>query len=97
MDGCPLSRSSLHALSKASPMISVIRSSNTVPALRLNGRIDATLGSLHCWRAFGACNAKCPGFHKPGANTKTVVLELKFGVEPFRQRPHQLKAQPSIG
>jgi hypothetical protein len=97
MDGCPLSCSSLQALSKASPMISVIRSSNTVPALRLNRRMDATLMSLHCRRAFDACNAKCPGFHEPGANTKTVVLELKFGVQPFRQRPHQLKAQSSIG
>src|SRR6185437_352448 len=37
------------------------------------------------------------GLHKPGANTKTAVFKFKFCVEPVRERPHELKAQPAIG
>ena len=44
-----------------------------------------------------AHDTRCPGLHQPGANTETVVFELKFGVKAVRQRPHQLKAQPAIG
>ncbi len=41
--GCPVSCSSLHAASKASPMMRVVASSNT--PLGTNGRIDPTLPS----------------------------------------------------
>lgn len=37
-----------------------------------------------------------PWSYKAGANTKTVMFELKFCVKPIRQRSHELKAQPSI-
>ena len=35
--------------------------------------------------------------NEAGGDTKTVMLKLKFGIEPIRQRSHELKAQSSIG
>ena len=29
---------------------------------------------------------------QPGANAKAVVFKLKLGIEPIRQRPHELEA-----
>ena len=45
---------------------------------------------------FFISNHRRLGFNKTGANTKAVVLKLKFGMEPIRQCPHELETQPSI-